>query len=413
MNGKIYGLLGRKLGHSWSAPIHKAMGCETYRLIELEPEELGLFLAREDIGGLNVTIPYKKDVIPFCDELDPLARAIGSVNTIVRRGERLLGFNTDVLGFRTMAKRIGLDFCDKKVLVLGAGGASATVVGVTRTEGARETVVVSRRGDDNFDNIARHADADIIVNATPVGMYPNCGESLVDLRRFPKCSGVLDLVYNPQHTALLIQAEELGIPCSDGLPMLVWQAAAAEEYFFEKEIPDSLSEKILAGLRRDFTNLVLIGMPGCGKSTVGRCLGRLSGREVLELDAMIAERAGCSIPEIFAAQGEEGFRTLEHKVIEEGGKLSGKIIVTGGGAVTREENYAPLHQNGRIYQIVRPVSQLPREGRPLSQNADLAEMEQKRAPMYRRFRDISINNCGTAKNCAESIWRNFCEHFDP
>lgn len=411
MNGKIYGLLGRKLGHSWSGPIHRAMGCEGYQLLELEPEELGTFLAREDIGGLNVTIPYKKDVIPYCDELSPLSRAIGSVNTIVRRNGKLYGYNTDALGFLTMAKRIGLDFYDKKVLVLGSGGASATVVGVTRTEGARETVVVSRSGEENFANIQRHGDADIIVNATPVGMYPNCGESLVDLTQFPNCSGVLDLVYNPQRTALLIQAEALGIPYSDGLPMLVWQAAAAEEYFFEKDIPDALSEKILAELRRDFTNLVLVGMPGCGKSTVGRQLARLTGREMLELDTMIEEKAGCSIPEIFAAQGEAGFRALEHTVIEEVGKLSGKIIVTGGGAVTREENYAPLHQNGRIYQIVRPVDQLPRDGRPLSLKANLSEMEKTRAPMYQRFRDISVNNLGTAKSCAESIWRDFCEHF--
>lgn len=411
MDKKIYGLIGRKLGHSWSAPIHRAMGCESYQLMELEPEALGAFLAREDIGGLNVTIPYKKDVIPYCDELSPLSRAIGSVNTIVRRNGKLYGCNTDALGFLKMAQRTGIDFSDKKVLVLGAGGASATVVGVTRTEGARDTIVISRSGEENFDHIQRHRDADIIVNATPVGMYPNCGESLVDLSQFPNCRGVLDLVYNPQHTALLIQAEALGIPCSDGLPMLVWQAAAAEEFFFDKKIPDELSEKILSELRRDFTNLVLIGMPGCGKSTVGRHLARLSGREVLELDAMIEERAGCSIPEIFAAQGEAGFRALEHTIIEQAGKLSGKIIVTGGGAVTREENYAPLHQNGRIYQIVRPVDQLPREGRPLSLKADLSEMEKTRAPMYQRFRDVSINNLSTAKDCAESIWRNFCEHF--
>ena len=411
MDGKIYGLIGRRLGHSWSAPIHRAMGCESYRLYELEAEELGAFLAREDIGGLNVTIPYKKSVIPFCDTLSPLSRAIGSVNTIVRRGGQLFGYNTDALGFLKMARRVGIDFHGRKVLVLGAGGASATVQGVVQTEGARETVVVSRGGEENFCNIQRHRDADIIVNATPVGMYPNCGESLVDLTLFPHCSGVLDLVYNPQHTALLIQAEALGIPCSDGLPMLVWQAAAAEEFFFDKTVPDALSEKILAELRRDFTNLVLIGMPGCGKSTVGRHLAALSGREVLELDALIEEKAGCSIPEIFACRGEAGFRALEHRVIEDAGKLSGKIIVTGGGAVTREENYAPLHQNGRIYQVVRPVEQLPREGRPLSLNADLSEMEKTRAPLYQRFRDVSITNLSTVKSCAESIWRDFCEHF--
>lgn len=411
MENKIYGLLGRSLGHSWSAPIHKAMGCPQYDLIELEPDELPNFLSRKDIGGLNVTIPYKKSVIPFCEELDPLARLIGSVNTIVRRYDRLLGFNTDAYGFLTMARRAGIDFNGRKVLILGAGGASATVQGVSCSEGAGETVVVSRGRTPVDEQLRRHTDAEIIVNATPVGMYPNCGQSLADLRLFPRCEGVLDLVYNPQRTALILQAEALGIACSDGLPMLVWQAAAAEEHFFEKKIPDTLSERILAELRRDFTNLVLIGMPGSGKSTVGRHLAQISGREVLELDEMIAKKAGCSIPEIFAARGEEGFRTLEHEVVTETGKLSGKIIVTGGGAVTREENYAPLHQNGRIYQLVRPVDQLPREGRPLSQNADLSAMERRRAPMYQRFRDVSISNLSTAQACAESIWRDFCEHF--
>lgn len=411
MENKIYGLIGRKLGHSWSVPIHRAMGCEAYRLMELEPEELQGFLKRPELGGVNVTIPYKKEVIPFCDELDPLAKLIGSVNTIVQRDGKLFACNTDALGFRVMARRAGIGFEDKKVLVLGAGGASATVVGVCRTEGAAQIIVAGRRGETTFDNLSRHRDAEIIVNATPVGMYPHCGESLVDLRDFPRCRGVLDLVYNPQRTALILQAEALGIPCSDGLPMLVWQAAAAEEFFFDKTVPEALCETVLSGLRKNFTNIVLIGMPGSGKSTVGRHLAQLSGREVWELDELVAQRAGCSIPEIFAAQGEEGFRRLESEIVREAGMQSGKIIVTGGGAVTREENYAPLRQNGRIYQIVRPTDLLARGGRPLSENADLDAMEQQRAPMYQRFRDVSIANSASSQSCAASIWRDFCEHF--
>lgn len=411
MAEKIYGLIGRKLGHSWSGPIHRAMGCESYGLFELEPEELESFLRQPDLGGVNVTIPYKKEVISFCDELDPLAKTIGSVNTLVNRKGRLYGCNTDALGFQVMARRSGIDFKDKKILVLGAGGASATVTAVCRDAGAAQVIVTGRRDHREFDDLSPHRDADIIVNATPVGMYPNCGQSLAELRQFPRCRGVLDLVYNPQRTALLLQAEALGIPCSDGLPMLVWQAAAAEETFFDKTIEDALSEKILSDLRRDFTNLILIGMPGSGKSTVGRHLARLSGRELLELDELVAERAGCSIPEIFKNQGEESFRRLEHEIIGECGRLSGRIIVTGGGAVTREENYAPLHQNGRIYQILRPTHKLARGGRPLSQNADLQAMERQRAPMYRRFRDVSISNQSTAADCAASVWRDFCEHF--
>ncbi len=412
MSEQIFGLLGRHLGHSWSVPIHQALGCESYRLIEREPEEVAELLM-QDIGGLNVTIPYKQTVIPYCDRLDPLAEAIGSVNTLVRREGKLWGYNTDAIGFSRMAARAGLSFADKKVLVLGAGGASLTVQTVARQEEAREVVVVSRKGENNFQNLDRHRDAEIIVNATPVGMYPQVGESLVDLGDFPHCQGVLDLIYNPQRTALLLQAESLNIPCSDGLPMLVEQAVAAEEYFFDKDFPPEAGQPILAKLRRDFTNLVLIGMPGSGKSTVGRHLARLSGRELMELDESVAQKAGCSIPEIFAAQGEAGFRALESEIIREAGCQSGKIIVTGGGAVTREENYAPLHQNGRIYEIRRPVDRLPREGRPLSLNADLAQMEQTRAPMYARFRDTAAENHTSAKDCAERIWRDFCEHFDP
>ena len=280
MGEKVYGLLGRKLGHSWSAPIHAALGCADYRLIELEPEELGAFLAREDIGGLNVTIPYKRDVMAYCDVLDPMAEAIGSVNTLVRRADgKLYGYNTDAAGFCFMAQRAGIGFAGKKTLVLGSGGASRTAAACAKKLGAREVVVISRSGENNYTNLGRHADAERIVNTTPVGMYPNNGAAAVDLTAFPACAGVLDLIYNPRRTALLLQAEELGIPCSDGLPMLVAQAKAAEEHFFDRTIADSENERILAQLRREMTNLVLIGMPGSGKSAVGAALAALTGRE--------------------------------------------------------------------------------------------------------------------------------------
>ena len=408
MEQKIYGLLGRKLGHSWSVPIHTALGCEGYRLIELEPEDLGAFLAQENIGGLNVTIPYKLDVMPFCDVIDEAAKAIGSVNTLARRNGKLYAWNTDAAGFRWMARRAGISLAGRKVLVLGSGGASRTAVAVCRAAGAREVIVISRSGEHNYENLSRHADAEIIVNTTPVGMYPKTGESPVDLTGFPACQGVLDVVYNPRRTALLLQAEELGIPCSDGLPMLVAQAKAAEEHFFEHSIPDSENERILARLRQETTNIVLIGMPGCGKTTVGQALAHLTGREAVDIDQRIVEKAGCSIPEIFAAEGEAGFRALEREVTAEIGKAAGKIILTGGGVVKDPRNYASLHQNGRIYHLIRDLDLLPTDGRPLSQGSDLAAMWAERKSMYQRFRDVMIENIGTVEETAAAIWRDLC-----
>lgn len=411
MGEKVYGLLGRKLGHSWSVPIHAALGCADYQLIELEPAQLEPFLARRDIGGLNVTIPYKRDVMPFCDVIDPMARAIGSVNTLTRRADgKLYAFNTDAAGFCWMAQRACIQPAGRKVVILGSGGASLTAAACARRLGAREIVVISRSGENNYGNLDRHADAEIVVNTTPVGMYPNTGAAPVDLSAFPRCKGVLDVIYNPRRTALLMQAEALGIPRSDGLPMLVAQAKAAEEHFFERSIPDSENERILSMLRRDATNIVLIGMPGCGKTTVGKALAALTGRDAIDIDARIVSRAGCSIPEIFAQGGESAFRALEREETAEAGKLSGKIILTGGGVVKDSRNYAPLHQNGRIYHLIRDLHVLPTDGRPLSQGADLAVMWVERAPLYARFRDAVIQNSGTIQETARLIWRDFCEN---
>ena len=383
MGERVCGLLGRKLGHSWSVPIHEALGCRGYRLIELEPEDLASFLARADIGGLNVTIPYKRDVMPLCGEIDPAAADIGSVNTIVRGADGVLrGYNTDIDGFIYMARRAG----------------------------AREIAVISRSGPDNYGNLHRHADAEVLVNTTPVGMYPGNGAAPVDLTAFPQCRGVLDVVYNPRRTALLLQAEELGIPCCDGLPMLVAQAKRAEEHFTGRAIPDSENERILSQLRREMGNIVLIGMPGCGKSTVGRLLADLTGREAVDIDQQIALRAGCSIPEIFARGGEAEFRALEREETARAGALTGKILLTGGGAVKTPASYGALRQNGRIYHLLRDLGTLPTDGRPLSQGADLGAMWRQREPLYRRFRDVTMDNNGLAEDTAAAIWRDFCEH---
>lgn len=412
MGEKVYGLLGRKLGHSWSVPIHAALGCAGYRLYELEPEGLAPFLRRADLGGLNVTIPYKRDVMPLCDEIDPAAADIGSVNTLVRGADgKLRGYNTDIDGFCYMARRAGIGFAGKKVVVLGSGGASLTAQAAARREGAQEITVISRSGPDNYDNLSRHADAEIVVNTTPVGMYPGNGAAPVDLSAFPRCEGVLDVVYNPRRTALLLQAEALGIPCCDGLPMLVAQAKTAEERFFGKPISDEENERILSQLRREMGNIVLIGMPGSGKSSIGQLLADLTGREAVDIDQKIADRAGCSIPEIFAQGGETAFRALEREETAKAGALTGKILLTGGGVVKTPENYGALRQNGRVYHLLRDLNVLPTDGRPLSQGADLAEMWREREPLYRKFRDVSIDNNCPAAETAQAIWRDFCAHI--
>ena len=412
MGEKVYGLLGRKLGHSWSVPIHAALGCAGYRLYELEPEKLTAFLRRTDIGGLNVTIPYKRDVMPLCDEIDPAAADIGSVNTLVRGADgKLRGYNTDIDGFCYMARRAGIGFTGKKVVVLGSGGASLTAQAAARREGAQEITVISRSGPDNYGNLDRHADAEIVVNTTPVGMYPGNGAAPVDLSAFPRCEGVLDVIYNPRRTALLLQAEALGIPCCDGLPMLVAQAKTAEERFFGKPISDEENERILSQLRREMGNIVLIGMPGSGKSSIGQLLADLTGREAVDIDQKIMDRAGCSIPEIFAQGGETAFRALEREETAKAGALTGKILLTGGGVVKTPENYGALRQNGRVYHLLRDLNVLPTDGRPLSQGADLAAMWRQREPLYRAFRDVSMDNNGPAAETAQAIWRDFCAHI--
>ena len=412
MGEKVYGLLGRKLGHSWSVPIHAALGCAGYRLYELEPEKLAAFLRRTDIGGLNVTIPYKRDVMPLCDEIDPAAADIGSVNTLVRGADgKLRGYNTDIDGFCYMARRAGIGFAGKKVVVLGSGGASLTAQAAARREGAQEITVISRSGPDNYGNLDRHADAEIVVNTTPVGMYPGNGAAPVDLSAFPRCEGVLDVIYNPRRTALLLQAEALGIPCCDGLPMLVAQAKTAEERFFGKPISDEENERILSQLRREMGNIVLIGMPGSGKSSIGQLLADLTGREAVDIDQKIMDRAGCSIPEIFAQGGEAAFRALEREETAKAGALTGKILLTGGGVVKTPENYGALRQNGRVYHLLRDLNVLPTDGRPLSQGADLAAMWRQREPLYRAFRDVSMDNNGPAAETAQAIWRDFCAHI--
>ncbi len=398
------GLLGEKLGHSYSPQIHGELADYEYRLYEKTPDELGTFLRSGDWHGLNVTIPYKKAVIPYCDALSETAAAIGSVNTLLRRPDgTIFGDNTDAFGFETLLDQtLPGSLAGKKVLVLGTGGASVTVCAVLRRRGAR-VVPISRSGEDNYQNLGRHADAALLVNATPVGMYPKNGVSPVELALFPKLEAVLDVVYNPARTALLLQAEARGIPHAGGLVMLVAQAKRSAEIFLGRSLPDSELRRITALLAQGMQNIILIGMPGCGKSTVGALLAERLGRPLLEADAELEKAAGMTIPAIFAAEGEAGFRARETAILSELGKRSGAVLSTGGGCVTREENYPLLHQNGRIIWLTRALTQLAREGRPLSLGADLEAMYARREPLYRRFADFTVANDGTPDETAEAI----------
>ena len=397
------GLLGRKLGHSYSPQIHGCLGDYSYTLYEKEPQELADFLMSGDFTGLNVTIPYKKDVIPYCSQLTPCAKKLGAVNTIVRQPDgTLIGHNTDYFGFSSMVERSGLDLREKEVLVLGSGGAAVTVLAVLEELGAKG-VVISRTGSDNYDNLYLHKNAAAIVNATPVGMYPNVDDSPLDLSIFPKLEGVLDLVYNPARTSLLCQAESLGIVAQNGLWMLVAQAKESAQWFTNSSIPDSIIPKIHNMLQKQMENIILLGMPGCGKSTVGKNLAMHLGKTFFDADSEIEKEAGMPIPEIFSLHGEDTFRQLETNVLRRLGKQSGLVIATGGGCVTRSENYLPLHRNGRLIWLQRDVNKLPTDGRPLSQIGKLADMYAVRKPLYQQFSDITICNDTSVEEAVDSI----------
>lgn len=397
------GLLGETLGHSYSPMIHHQLGDYDYRLFEIPRDALDAFLESGDWDGLNVTIPYKKAVVPYCGALSEAAAKLQSVNTLVRRPDgTLYGDNTDLYGFLYMVRRSGIQPAGKKALVLGSGGASVTVKAALEQLGASVTVI-SRSGPDNYANLDRHADARIIANTTPVGMYPHNGAASVDLRQFPHCEGVLDIVYNPARTALLLQAEELGIPCAGGLSMLVAQARRSSELFTGAVMDDGVLERVERTVQGRLRNIVLIGMPGSGKTTIAAALSRTLGREAVEADDLISQKAGMSIPEIFAQSGEEGFRALETEVLAEQGKRSGIILSTGGGCVTRPENYPLLHQNGVIFCLTRALSKLPTDGRPISQSTDLAQLYARREPLYRRFADVMVSNDGAPEDTLHTI----------
>ena len=398
-----YGLLGDKLGHSFSPQIHALLHGEEYKLYELERAALPAFLADCPLDAMNVTIPYKKDVLPYCAYLSEAVKRIGSANTLVKKSDGWHAYNTDYMGFRYMVESTGYDCTGKKAVILGSGGAMLAVRCALEDMGAAPIVVISRSGEDNYENLSRHADAKLLVNTTPVGMYPKVGHSAVELDSFPSCEAVFDVVYNPSRTKLIMDAEDRGLVCRSGLSMLVAQAHRAAELFADTSIPKGRIEEILRILEAQTKNIVLVGMPGCGKSSVGRTLAALTNREFVDADEALLKRFGMSAGDMIKTHGEEYFRQRETEVITELGKASGLIIATGGGCVTREENYRLLHQNGSIFWLRRELSNLPTEGRPLSQRGSLEEMYKKRAPLYQRFADHVVDNMHSVESAAETI----------
>ena len=393
-----FGLLGRKLSHSLSPELHELIGEETghryeYVLFEKEPEDLEDFIRNGDWTGLNVTMPYKKDVIKYLDELSPEAEAIGAVNTIVRRNGRLKGFNTDYFGFKKMLEKNGVDPKGLKCLVLGNGGAAKAVTQVLFDKGASEVCVLSHAAIDEGRALSENRDAEIMVNATPVGMWPDNGKSAVNPGSFPRLRWALDVVYNPLRTNFICQAQKSLIDAFGGLDMLVYQGIYSSMLFttLSFDDKDALEEKVAREIAGLMENIVLIGMPGSGKSTIGKKLAGKLNREHYDMDQLIELRDGRSITEIFRNEGEEYFRDLEYAVAQELGQLNGAVISTGGGIINREENYYSLAENGRLVFIDRKPSDLPTAGRPLSQTVGVDRLYEMRLPLYRSWADQTID----------------------
>lgn len=426
MTNEKYGLIGKTLVHSYSKEIHEALGRYQYQLFSLAEDEMPDFINARDFRGLNVTIPYKKDVIPLCDEVTDLARGIGAVNTlfwenasgtgasesISQEDKILVGHNTDYEGFLYAASRAGIDFEGKGVLILGTGGTSLMARRAAADQNAAKIYIASRHPEtdppsgselqnagilstvsyDQLPEIA--ASIDVIINTTPVGTFPNNMQQVIRLKDFPGCQAVIDVIYNPFKTALLLEAEKLGLKYTNGLPMLVAQATAAAGYFlgtpgaFQKE-----NQRIIKSMKQRMGNIVLIGMPGTGKSLIGKLLAELTGKTLQDTDAKIEEEAKMTIPEIFEKEGEAGFRDRESAICKKLGKERNLIIATGGGAILRPENVDALRQNGTLVHITRSIDKLPTRGRPLSKNIEtLKKMEAQRMPLYKAAADITFRN---------------------
>ena len=374
-------------------------------MIELAPEKVGEFVKSGALDGFNITIPYKKDVIPYLDKIDERALAIGAVNTVVYREGKIFGFNTDFDGMKYMLARAGITLKDKCVLILGSGGTSNTARAVATSLGAKSIKVLSRSGEINYENYKETAaDTQVVINTTPVGMYPENYTCKVDLSAFKELSGVADAVYNPALTTLLYQAKMRGVPYSNGLPMLVAQAKYAMELFLDIIVSDDVIEPIIQNLSKQYLNIVLVGMPGSGKTSIGKALKEELSLDFIDTDEEIVKREGKSIPEIFKEKGEEYFRKVESEVLRSVGVLTGKIISTGGGVVKNPENYFPLKQNGKIFWIDRAIEKLVTEGRPLSKDRETVEkLYEERKDKYSAFSDVKIDNNGEISSAVKGV----------
>ncbi len=406
-----YGLIGERLSHSFSPEIHRRLADYDYRLKELRPDQLPEFLIRRDFRGINVTIPYKQAVIPYLDEIDPKAQAIGAVNTIINRKGWLTGYNTDFDGMAALLARAGLDLAGKSVLILGTGGTSMTAMAVAKALGAGSAVRASRtcrEGCVSYEE-AQTLPAQIVINTTPVGMFPQPEEQPMDLSRLGWLEGVADVIYNPLRTRLVLQARDNGAHGQGGLYMLVAQAAAAAQHFLGEELPQDALRQAYQAIHGEKQNIVLTGMPGSGKSTVGRILAQALGRELVDSDTEVVRLARKSIPELFAQRGEDGFRELESQVIAQLSQRTGVVIATGGGAVLRTENIRRLRQNGRLYFLDRPLEDLvPTSDRPLSRDKDaLSQRYKERYPRYLNCADRVIPVAGGPESVAAAIREEF------
>ena len=391
-----YGLIGEKLSHSFSKEIHESLADYAYEILELSPNEVEPFIKAREFDGINVTIPYKEKVIPFLDEISNAARKIGAVNTITKRDGKLYGDNTDFYGMREMILSADIDVQGKKALILGTGGTSKTARAVLTDLGARCIVTVSRRAGENTVTyeaaLELHSDAEIIVNTTPVGMYPNINDVPIDVKSFPELCGVVDVIYNPLRTGLVLEAEAEGIPAVGGLMMLIGQAAKACEIFLGKEIDEEKFYATVRGIFEAKENIVLIGMPGCGKSTLGRIISEMTGRKLVDTDEIITEMTGKSPSEIITSVGEREFRRIETEAVKRVSAMSGVVIATGGGVVTRKENVPYLRRNGRlVYLHCYPSDITPTPNRPLSSSRSILKaMYEIRHPLYEAAADASV-----------------------